>query len=914
MSTDTTTPSAPADHEDHTRFQLGLLGGFKRQLPDLDPQETQEWIDSLDGIVETAGRERADFLLRKVLKRARQLQVGLPGLVQSRYINTLSPEQEPSFPGDEQLEKRIRRIIRWNAVVMVLRANHLYAGIGGHLSTYASSASLYEVGFNHFFRGKDAEDGGDQIFFQGHAAPGMYSRAFLEGRLTEDQLDHFRREVGGQGLSSYPHPRLMPDFWEFPTVSMGLGPLNAIYQARFNRYLAARGLADTSASRVWAFLGDGETDEPEASGALTLAAREGLDNLTFVINCNLQRLDGPVRGNGKIIQELEALYSGAGWNVIKVIHAREWDELLARDYEGALVHRLNETVDGDWLKYAVEDGAYIRKHFFGTDPRLVQMVEHLSDADLKHLRRGGHDYRKLYAAYAAATAHRGRPTVILAKTIKGWTLGTGAEARNATHQMKKLKAVELKTFRDRLELPIPDSKLDDPPYFHPGPKSEEVRYMLERRRALGGSLPKRVVRAKPLPPPDPKVFDEFAEGTGENQAVSTTMAFAKLLRNLIREPNWGRRVVPIIPDEARTFGMEVLFREIGIYQPFGQKYDPVDSQVFLSYTEKKDGQLLEEGITESGSMASFTAAGTSYATHGQPMIPFYVFYSMFGFQRTGDLAWAFGDARGRGFMLGATAGRTTLNGEGLQHEDGHSHVLSSTVPCVQSYDPAFAYEVAAIVRDGLKRMYVDGEDVYYYLTLYNQDYPMPPMPEDCEEGILRGMYLYRPADGKGSHRAQIFGSGVMMQQALRAQQILAEQYDVAADVWSVTSYGQLRNDALEAERWNRLHPTKKARVPYIAKMLAKAEGPVIASTDYMKSVPDMIARWVGRRFVPLGTDGFGRSDTREALRRHFEIDAEHIVVATLHALAEEGAVKPAVVEKAIREFEIDPERTNPLHA
>jgi pyruvate dehydrogenase E1 component len=695
---------------------------------------------------------------------------------------------------------------------------------------------------------------------------------------------------------------------------MGLGPLNAIYQARFNRYLAARGLADTSSSRVWAFLGDGETDEPEASGALTLAAREGLDNLTFVINCNLQRLDGPVRGNGKIIQELEALYSGAGWNVIKVIHGREWDDLLARDYEGVLVHRLNETVDGDWLKYTVEDGAYIRQHFFGADPRLLEMVAHLSDADLKHLRRGGHDYRKLYAAYAAATSHAGRPTVILAKTIKGWTLGSGAEARNVTHQMKKLKTDELKKFRDRIELPIPDSKLDDPPYFHPGPKSEEVRYLLERRRALGGSLPKRMVRSQPLPAPDPKVFEEFAAGTGDKQAVSTTMVFAKLLRNLIREPSWGKRVVPIIPDEARTFGMEVLFREVGIYQPFGQKYDPVDSQVFLSYNEKKDGQLLEEGITEAGSMASFTAAGTSYSTHGQPMIPFYIFYSMFGFQRTGDLAWAFGDARGRGFMLGATAGRTTLNGEGLQHEDGHSHVLASTVPNVLAYDPAFAYEVAAIVRDGLKRMYVDGEDVFYYLTLYNQDYPMPAMPEDCEEGILRGMYLYRPAPKKAAHRAQIFGSGVIMLQALRAQEILAEQFDVAADVWSVTSYGQLRGEALETERWNRLHPSKKARVPYVTRMLAKTEGPVIASSDYMKSVPDMIARWVGRRFVPLGTDGFGRSDTREALRRHFEIDAEHIVVATLHALAEEGGVKPEIVEKAIRDFDLDPERRNPQHA
>jgi pyruvate dehydrogenase E1 component len=914
MSTDTTTPKQAMDHEDDTRFRLGLLGGFKRQLPDIDPQETQEWIDALDGVVERAGNERADFLLRRLLKRARMLQVGLPGLVQSRYINTLSPEQEAPFPGNEEMEKRVRRLIRWNAVVMVLRANHLFPGIGGHLSTYASSASLYEVGFNHFFRGKDDGGAGDQIFFQGHAAPGIYSRAFLEGRLREEQLDRFRREVAGSGLSSYPHPRLMPDFWEFPTVSMGLGPLNAIYQARFNRYLAARGVADTSRSRVWAFLGDGEMDEPEAVGALSLAVREGLDNLTFVINCNLQRLDGPVRGNGKIVQELEAIFSGAGWNVIKVLHAREWDALLAKDYEGVLVNRLNETVDGDWLKYAVEDGAYIRQHLFGSDPRLSALVENLSDAQIRGLRRGGHDYSKLYSAYAAAVAHVGRPTVILAKTVKGWTLGPGAEGRNITHQVKKMTRDELIRFRDRLELPIPDSELDDPPYFHPGPRSDEVRYMLERRKALGGCVPKRLVRSKPLPKPDDKVFAEFAQGTREDQAVSTTMGFAKLLRNLLRDPSWGKRVVPIIPDEARTFGMEVLFREVGIYAPFGQRYEPVDSNLVLSYKEKPDGQLLEEGITEAGSMASFTAAGTSYATHGQPMIPFYIFYSMFGFQRTGDLAWAFGDARGRGFMLGATAGRTTLNGEGLQHEDGHSHVLASTIPCVRAYDPTYAYEVATIVRDGLERMYVKGEDVFYYLTLYNQDYPMQPMPKGAEEGILRGIYQARAAVVQAKHRAQLFGSGVILLQSLRAQEILAEKFDVAADVWSVTSYQQLRNEAIAAERWNRLHPGNKERIPYITQALEGVEGPVVAATDYMKSVPDMLARWVPGTFVPLGTDGFGRSDTREALRRHFEIDAEHIVVATLQALMQEGRVKPGVVDEAIRALGIDPERVDPREA
>jgi pyruvate dehydrogenase E1 component len=911
MSTDMDLEKLIADERGGDRHQLGMLSGFKQQLPDADPVETQEWIDALDDVVRAAGPERADFLLRKVLKRARQLRIGLPGLVQSRYINTISPEQEPPFPGDEGMELRIRRIIRWNAVAMVVRANLQSAGIGGHLSTYASAASLYEVGFNHFFRGKD--DGiGDQVFYQGHAAPGIYARAFLEGRLTEAQLDHFRREVvRGQGLSSYPHPRLMPDFWEFPTVSMGLGPINAIYQARFNRYLHARGLADTSRSRVWAFLGDGECDEPEALGALTLASREGLDNLVFVVNCNLQRLDGPVRGNGKVIQELEAVVTGAGWDVIKVIWAREWDALLAEDYEGALIEIMNETVDGEWQRYSIESGAYIREHFFGKDPRTLEMVERLSDEDLRRLRRGGHDYRKVYAAYSAAVAHKGQPTVILAKTVKGWTLGTGAEARNMTHQMKKLKVDELKKFRDRLELPIPDRKLDNPTFYHPGPKSDEVEYLLERRRALGGCVPKRIVRVKSLPAPADKTFAEFASGTNENQAVSTTMAFAKLLRNLVRDPAWGKRIVPIIPDEARTFGMEVLFREIGIYAAFGQKYEPVDSKLVLSYTEKKDGQLLEEGITEAGSMASFTAAGTSYATHSEPMIPFYIFYSMFGFQRTGDLAWAFGDARGRGFLLGATAGRTTLNGEGLQHEDGHSHLLASTIPCVRAYDPAFAYEVATIVKDGMQRMGLKGEDVFYYLTLYNQDYPMPPMPTGVEEGILRGMYLFRGAVQQAKHRAQLFGSGVLLTEALRAQEILAEKYDVAADVWSVTSYQLLRDEALSVERWNRLHVGEPQRVPYVTQMMQSAPGPVVAVTDYLKSVPDMVARWLPKSYTSLGTDGFGRSDTRETLRRFFEVNAAHIVVATLAALAQQGHIAPGVVSQAIQEFGIGPDYLDP---
>ncbi|HEV2105501.1 MAG TPA: pyruvate dehydrogenase (acetyl-transferring), homodimeric type [Candidatus Eisenbacteria bacterium] len=884
---------------------------FKRQLPDSDPVETQEWLEALDGVVEAQGHERADFLLRRVLKRARQLHVGLPGLVQSRYINTISPEQEPAFPGDEDMERRIRRIIRWNAVLMVIRANTRYSGLGGHLSTYASAASLYEVGFNHFFRGKD--DGpGDQVFFQGHAAPGFYSRAFLEGRISESQLDHFRREVvRGEGLPSYPHPRLLPDFWEFPTVSMGLGPINAIYQARFNRYLAARGLADTSKCRVWAFLGDGEMDEPEATGALTLASREELDNLTFVVNCNLQRLDGPVRGNGKIIQELEAIFTGAGWNVIKVIWAREWDALLAQDYDGALVERMNETVDGDWQKYVVESGAYIREHFFGADPRLLQLVEHLSDDEIKRLRRGGHDYRKLYAAYAAAVGATGRPTAILAKTVKGWTLGTGAEARNITHQKKKLGLEELKVFRDRLELPIPDRKLADAPYFHPGKDSPEVRYMLERRRALGGCLPKRIVRARPLPAAGAKVFAEFDGGTGPNQAVSTTMAFGKLVRNLIRDPAYGKRVVPIIPDEARTFGMEVLFKEVGIYAPGGQKYEPVDSKLVLSYLEKADGQVLEEGITEAGSVASFTAAATSYATHGQTMVPFYIFYSMFGFQRTGDLIWALGDARARGFLCGATAGRTTLNGEGLQHEDGHSHLLASALPNCVAYDPAFAYEVATIVKEGLRRMFEAGEDVFYYLTLYNQDYAMPPRPAGVDEGILKGLYCYRRSESKAANRAQILASGALMLNALRAQEMLAEKWDVAADVWSMTSAQQLRVDALAADRWNRLHPAQPPRLPYVTRALQGAKGPVVATSDWLKAVNDMPARWIPNRFTALGTDGFGRSDTREALRRHFEVDAEHVVVAVLHGLMLDGAVKADVVERAIREYGLQPDAPDP---
>jgi pyruvate dehydrogenase E1 component len=887
---------------------------FKHQLPDIDPNETEDWLTSLDQVVADEGEARARFIIYKLLKRARQLQVGLPPLTQTRYINTISPEQEPPFPGDEEMERRIRRLIRWNAVAMVLRANNSFSGIGGHLATYASAATLYEVGFNHFFRGKDAGGSGDQIFYQGHAAPGIYARAFLEGRLSVDQLDHFRRETGGNGLSSYPHPRLMPDFWEYPTVSMGLGPISAIYQARFNRYLDNRGLLDTSNSRVWAFLGDGETDEPESLGALHVASREGLDNLTFVVNCNLQRLDGPVRGNGKIIQELESAFRGAGWNVIKVIWGREWDELLARDVDGLLVQKMNETLDGEFQKFSVAGGAYIREHFFGPDPRLGKLVEHLSDDDLSKLRRGGHDYRKVYAAYKAATEHTGAPTVILAHTVKGWTLGPGVEARNITHQAKKLNEAELRIFRDRLELPIPDETLKEAPYYHPGADSEEIAYLLERRRALGGPLPHRTVRAKPLPAPVPAVDAEFAAGS--TTPVSTTMVFARILRNLIRDPELGPRIVPIIPDEARTFGMDPLFKEVGIYSALGQRYEPVDSDLVLSYREATDGQVLEEGITESGSMASFQAAGTSYATHGLAAIPFYIFYSMFGFQRTGDQMWAFGDARGRGFLMGATAGRTTLTGEGLQHDDGHTHILASTVPNVRAYDPAFAYELAAVVRDGIERMYgAKPEDVFYYITIYNENYAQAPKPAVTDEDVLRGIYRFAEAPelGRDAHPARLVGSGSILQQVLAARDLLAERFGVAAEVYSAPSFPLLRRDALETERWNRLHPdTKTPRVPYVSTILPPDGGPIVAATDWMKALPDMVSRWLPPHYLALGTDGFGRSGTREDLRRWFEIDPPHIAAATLVALVRCGAMPVEKAAKAIRELDIDPDKIDPL--
>ncbi len=902
-----------------------LFDGVSHQLPDVDPVETTEWLDAFDDVVDVHGRNRARYLLMRILERAGQKQVEFPATVSTPYVNTIPSDEEPEFPGDEFLERRIRAFIRWNAAVMVVRANVRSEAIGGHLSTYASSAALYEVGFNHFFRGKDDGGPGDQVYFQGHASPGIYARAFVEGRLTEEQLDNFRFEVGVDGLSSYPHPRLMPEFWEYPTVSMGLGPLNAIAQAHVARYLHAREIADTSSSRIWGFVGDGELDEPETLGALGMAGREHLDNLTFVVNCNLQRLDGPVRGNGKVIQEFEALFRGAGWNVIKVIWGRTWDELLAKDVEGVLLNKMNTTVDGEFQKYATESGAYIREHFFGPDPRLAALVAHLSDEELQSLPRGGHDYRKLYAAYRAATEHVGAPTAILAKTVKGWTLGPEIEARNATHQIKKMTKAQLMALRDRLFLhdEIPDGDLDAdlPPYYRPAPGSPAAEYLAERRRALGGPLPRRLDRSRPLDPPAPSAFADLLAGSGR-QAVSTTMAFARLLRSLVRDPSIGPRVVPIVSDEARTFGLESLISEAQIYAHEGQRYTPVDAGLALHYAESATGQVLQEGITEAGATATFTAAATSYATWGEPAIPFYLFYSMFGFQRVGDLLWALGDSRGRGFLLGCTAGRTTLNGEGLQHQDGHSLLLASTVPSVAAYDPAFSYELAAIVEDGIRRMTgPDPEDRVWYLTLYNENYPMPGLPADGQEaalireGAVKGMYRFDPGDQPGVDRrsgsATLLFSGTAWQAAVEARRLLAVDWGVVTDTWSVTSYKSLREDAISVERWNRLHPGEAGRIPFVTESLVESEGPIVAVTDFMRSVPDQVARWMPRRFTSLGTDGFGRSDTREVLRRHFEVDAAHIVVAVLHGLAADGVVPAQAVTDAIDRYGIDPGTVDP---
>ncbi len=825
------------------------------------------------------------------------------------YVNTIPPGEEPPYPGDREIERRIKSTIRWNAMAMVVKANRTHDGIGGHISTYASCATLYEVGFNHFFRGPEGERPGDLVYFQGHAAPGNYARAYLERRMEPKQLHNFRQELAeGGGLSSYPHPYLMPKFWQFPTVSMGLSPILSIYQARFIRYLKARGFL-AEEPKVWCFVGDGEMDEPESMGALTLGGRETLDNLIWVVNCNLQRLDGPVRGNGKIIQELEAIFRGAGWNVIKVIWGVAWDPLLQSDTKGLLVKRMSEAVDGDYQKYSVEPGSYVRKHFFGKYPELLEMVNRMTDDEIEKLLRGGHDPQKVHAAYKKAAEHRGSPTVILAKTVKGYGLGEAGEGRNVTHQQKKLNEKELREFRARFDIPLSDGEVVKAPFYRPAPESVETQYLLERRKELGGFLPQRLVKKQSLNVPKIGFFSEFLKGAG-HRTLSTTMAFVRILTKLLGHPEIGRRVVPIIPDEARTFGMDALFRQIGIYSPKGQLYEPVDRETLLYYQEAKDGQLLEEGITEAGAMSSFIAAGTSYANHGVPMIPFYIYYAMFGFQRIGDLIWAAADSRAKGFLLGATAGRTTLNGEGLQHQDGHSHLMAGAIPTLLSYDPAFGYEIAVILQEGMRRMFDKGEDLFYYLTLYNENIPMPSMPKGAEEGILEGIYRFRQGRGKG-HKAHLLGSGPLLLEALRAQEILGERYGISADVWSVTSYRQLRVGALEARRWNMLHPTEKPRVSYLERTLEGEKGVFVAVSDYLKTVADQIAPWVAGGLTTLGTDGFGRSDTRPALRRFFEVDAEMITVATLHALSQKGRVKPKAVQKAIRELKIDPEKPFP---
>jgi len=894
---------------------MELSGVAETQTDGLEVLETREWIDSLDYVLSKGGPDRAGRLLQQLsLHARRQAGVNLPFTATTPYQNTIPSRQQPPFPGSQEMERRIKSLVRWNALAMVVRANKIQEGIGGHISTYASAATLYEVAFNHFLRAQTESGDRDIVYFQGHAAPGMYARAFLEGRIPSQKLENFRRELKpGGGLSSYPHPWLMPDFWEFPTVSMGLGPIQAIYQARFIRYLENRGLKQPTGGKVWAFIGDGEMDEPEALGSITLASRERLDNLIFVVNCNLQRLDGPVRGNGKIIQELEAIFRGAGWNVIKVIWGGDWDMLIQNDRDGLLVRRMGEITDGQYQKYFVESGAYFRQNFFGTDPRLLKMVEHLSDEQLARMRLGGHDPIKVHAAYKAAVEHKGSPTIILAKTIKGYGLGEAGEGKNITHQQKKLNEDELRIFRSRFGIPIPDEELHDAPFYRPADDSPEGKYLQACRKQLGGYLPERKIRSKPIPHVSDAPFEEFHKGT-EGREVSTTMVFVRLLGKLLRDPDIGKLIVPIIPDEARTFGMEALFRQVGIYSSVGQLYEPVDMDTLLYYKEAKDGQILEEGITEAGSMCSFIAAGTAYANHGINTIPFFIYYSMFGFQRIGDLIWAAADMRTRGFLLGGTAGRTTLAGEGLQHQDGHSHVLALSVPNLLAYDPAFAYELAIIIQDGIKRMYIDQESIFYYLTVTNEPVAMPEMPHGAKvrEGILKGMYRFKPSKKKDAVlRAQLFGSGTIMYEVLKAQAILEEKYNVAADVWSVTSYKQLYRDGNDCERWNMLHPGEAPRVPFVTQCLQDAPGVLVAASDYMKVLPESISRWTPRPVVALGTDGFGRSENRASLRDFFEVDAKHIAFATLNALAREGKLKVEVVQQAIKNLGINPEKPNP---
>ena len=882
-----------------------------RDASEIEAIEQREWLDSLDYVIQQGDKGRVHRLLGALRQHARTAGLALPFTAGTPYINSIRPEEETPLPGSQEIERRIKSLVRWNAMAMVVRANRLSEGIGGHISTYASAATLYEVGFNHFFRGRGKDGDGDIIYFQGHASPGIYARAFLEGRLPVEKLHNFRRELApGGGLSSYPHPWLMPDFWQYPTVSMGLGPIMSIYQARFNRYLEDRGLKKPSNAKVWTFMGDGETDEPESLGAIGLASREKLDNLIFVINCNLQRLDGPVRGNGNIVQELEAMFRGAGWNVIKVLWGTDWDPLLAADRDGLLVKRMGEVVDGQYQKYAVESGAYFREHFFGVDPRLLEMVSHLSDEQLKKLRLGGHDPVKVYNAYKFATEHKGQPTVILARTIKGYGLGEAGEGKNITHQQKKLNESDLRSFRTRFGIPISDEDIAEAPFYRPPDDSTELQYLRERRKALGGFVPVRSERAEPLNAPLEPIFEEFYKGT-EGRKASTTMVFVRMLSKLLRDKEIGELIVPIVPDEARTFGMESLFRAVGIYSHVGQKYEPVDMDTLLYYKEAQDGQILEEGITEAGSMSSFIAAGTAYSTHGVNTIPFFIYYSMFGFQRVGDLIWAGADSRTRGFLLGGTAGRTTLAGEGLQHQDGNSHVFSLPYPNCISYDPAYAYELAVIIQDGIRRMYKDQEAIFYYITVMNEQYAMPPMPEGARDGILKGLYRLKGAEnGKAKLKAQLLGSGAILNEVVAAQKLL-ENYGVAADVWSVTSYQELYRDGHACERWNMLHPAEPPKVPYVSQCFKDAPGVIVAASDYLKALPDAIDRWMPRRIRSLGTDGFGRSEDRKQLREFFEVDSRFVAVATLAELAKDGQVEAKVVAQAIKDFGIDPEKKNP---
>jgi pyruvate dehydrogenase E1 component len=878
-------------------------------IPDIDSQETQEWLDALTAVIENEGTERAHFLLEAMIDKARRSGSNLPYNATTAYVNTIPTHLQQRLPGNPEMERRIRALVRWNAVMTVLRANEKSPGVGGHIASFQSAATLYDTAFNYFFRAANESFGGDCVYFQGHSSPGVYARAFLEGRITEEQMDNFRQETGGNGLSSYPHPWLMPDFWQFPTVSMGLGPITGIYQARFLKYLHDRGIADTSDRKVWVFCGDGEMDEPESLGAISLASREKLDNLIFVINCNLQRLDGPVRGNGKIIQELESDFRGSGWNVLKVIWGSYWDPLLAMDKDGLLKKRMEECVDGEYQNFKAKGGAYTREHFFGKYPELKEMVAAMSDQDIWRLNRGGHDPHKVYAAYHAAVNHKGQPTVILAKTVKGYGMGEAGEGQNITHQQKSMDIESLKKFRDRFDLPITDEQVESLSFYKPAADSPEMAYMAERRAAMGGSVPTRRRKGNELTIPPLSAFENMLVSTGERE-ISTTMAFVRILSTLVRDKQIGKYVVPIVPDEARTFGMEGMFRQLGIYASQGQLYEPMDSDQVMYYKESKDGQILEEGINEAGSFSSWMAAATSYSVTGVQMIPFYIFYSMFGFQRIGDLAWAAGDSRARGFLLGATAGRTTLNGEGLQHEDGHSHLMSATIPNCISYDPTFAYELAVIIQEGLRRMVQNQEDVYYYITLMNENYTHPEMPKGTEAGILKGMYSFSKSKAKGE-KVQLMGSGVILREVIAAAELLEKDWGVSADVWSVTSFNELRREGLDTERWNMLNPEKPQKLTYVAECLKGAQGPVIASTDYMKSFAEQIAGFVPNKFVALGTDGYGRSDSREALRSFFEVDRYYVVLATLKALADEGKLPASKAAEAIKKYKIDANKPNP---